>query len=435
MMIKILSGTDPEVKKLTAYTADYTSYEDQVKEVLSQVRQKGDEAVFAYTKQFDGCQIDSTNFLVTKEEIDAAYKLVDQKFVSSLQKAREQILKFHQKQLRYSWLEPEPDGTILGQLIRPLKRVGLYVPGGTASYPSSVLMNAIPAQVAGVKEIIMVTPPVKGTTTVNPYTLVAAREAGVTAIYKVGGAQAVGALAYGTKLVPKVDKITGPGNIYVTLAKKLVYGDVDIDMLAGPSEIVILADSEAKPSYVAADLLSQAEHDVLAAAILVTPSAELANQVKAEVEKQLNELPRQEIARESMVNKGALVVAGDMKEAIAIVNQLAPEHLELLVAEPVKLLGKIENAGAIFMGPYSPEPIGDYMAGPNHILPTGGTAKFYSPLNVDTFLKKSSVIYYSAESLMEHGLDTIILAEGEGLTAHANAVRVRLKDLGVEVSE
>jgi histidinol dehydrogenase len=319
---------------------------------------------------------------------------------------------------------------MLGQLIRPLKRVGIYVPGGTASYPSSVLMNAIPAQVAGVKEIVMVTPPIRGTTAVNPYTLVAAREAGVEFIYKMGGAQAVGALAYGTQSVSKVDKITGPGNIYVTLAKKLVYGEVDIDMLAGPSEIVILADQEANPVYIAADLLSQAEHDVLAASILVTPSEKLAHQVKLELARQLAELPRQDIARQALENKGAIVLTDDILAAIEMVNHLAPEHLELLVTEPFKLLGKIENAGAIFIGPYSPEPIGDYMAGPNHVLPTGGTAKFYSPLNVDTFLKKSSVIYYSAEALLENGRDTIILAEGEGLMAHANAVRVRLKDLG-----
>jgi histidinol dehydrogenase len=431
-MIKILAGKDAAVKNLTVYNKDYNTYEEQVKQVLTQVREKGDEAVFAFTRQFDGSQVNAGNFLVTQEEIDAAYHQVAERFIIALRKAREKITAFHQKQLRNSWLEPEADGTMLGQLIRPLKRVGIYVPGGTASYPSSVLMNAIPAQVAGVKEIIMVTPPIKGTISVNPYTLVAAREAGVTAIYKMGGAQAVAALAYGTQSVAKVDKITGPGNIYVTLAKKLVYGEVDIDMLAGPSEIVILADEEANPVYIAADLLSQAEHDVLAAAILVTPSEKLAEQVKRELARQLAELPRQEIAKKALANKGAIVITSDVPEAIEIVNHLAAEHLELLVAEPFRILGKIENAGAIFIGPYSPEPIGDYMAGPNHVLPTGGTAKFYSPLNVDTFLKKSSVIYYSAEALLENGGDTVILAEGEGLTAHANAVRVRLKDLGGE---
>ncbi|MBS4024620.1 MAG: histidinol dehydrogenase [Clostridia bacterium] len=429
-MINIISDKDLAAKNLTAYNADYNTYEKQVKEVLNQVREQGDEAVFAYTKQFDGSDVHADNFLVTQGEIDAAYDQVEEKFIAALRKARGKITAFHQKQLRNSWLEPETDGTMLGQLIRPLKRVGIYVPGGTASYPSSVLMNAIPAQVAGVKEIVMVTPPIRGTTAVNPYTLVAAREAGVEFIYKMGGAQAVGALAYGTQSVSKVDKITGPGNIYVTLAKKLVYGEVDIDMLAGPSEIVILADQEANPVYIAADLLSQAEHDVLAASILVTPSEKLAHQVKLELARQLAELPRQDIARQALENKGAIVLTDDILAAIEMVNHLAPEHLELLVTEPFKLLGKIENAGAIFIGPYSPEPIGDYMAGPNHVLPTGGTAKFYSPLNVDTFLKKSSVIYYSAEALLENGRDTIILAEGEGLMAHANAVRVRLKDLG-----
>ncbi len=434
-MIRTLLGRDPQVKNLLAYTGDYDIYEEKVKEVLKQVKSQGDEAVFAYTAKFDNSTIDQNSFQVSPEEIEQAYQQVDEGFITALKQAKDKITEFHRKQLRYSWLEPESSGTILGQLIRPLKRVGIYVPGGTASYPSSVLMNAIPAQVAGVKDIVMVTPPMQGTTTVNPYTLVAAQESGVTAIYKMGGAQAVGALAYGTASVEKVDKIVGPGNIYVTLAKKLVYGEVDIDMLAGPSEIIILADNTANPVYVAADLLSQAEHDVLAVSVLVTPSQELAEKVQEQLEIQLEKLPRVDIARESLANKGAVVVTEDMSEAIAIVNDLAAEHLELMVEQPFDILGKIENAGAIFMGKYSPEPIGDYIAGPNHVLPTGGTAKFYSPLNVDTFMKKSSVIYYSPASLQQYGPTAVTLAEGEGLGAHANAIKVRLADLGGEANE
>lgn len=434
-MIKVISGSDPQIKQLIAYTADYGTYEEQVREVLAKVRAEGDSAIYAYTEKFDGASINDDNFLVTAEEIKEAYQQVDDKFVTAVKAAKEKIYAFHQKQLRNSWLEPDSNGTILGQLIKPVKRAGIYVPGGTASYPSSVLMNALPAMVAGVKEIVMVTPPLKGTDQVNPYTLVAANEAGVTEIYKMGGAQAVAALAYGTNLVAKVDKIVGPGNIYVTLAKKLVYGDVDIDMLAGPSEIVILADEFANPAYVAADMLSQAEHDTLAASILVTTSKELIEKVQIEVANQLAQLPRQDIATESLKNKGAMVLADDLNQGIAVVNELAPEHLELLVQDPFNILGKIENAGAIFMGEYSPEPIGDYVAGPNHVLPTGGTAKFYSPLNVDTFLKKSSVIYYSAQSLLQDGPVAVTLAEGEGLDAHANAVKLRLADLGGGLSD
>ncbi|MDW7674747.1 MAG: histidinol dehydrogenase [Bacillota bacterium] len=429
-MIKVLSGNDPSINKLLAYNEDFDKYEQQVKDILNNIKARGDQAIFEYTAQFDGSSVNCQSFMVTEAEIEDAYKQVEEEFVTAIKKAYEKIAGFHRKQLRYSWLEPDSTGSILGQVIRPLKRVGLYVPGGTASYPSSVLMNAVPAQVAGVSEIVMVTPPLRGTTAVNPYTLVAAKEAGVTEIYKMGGAQAIGALAFGTETLAQVDKITGPGNIYVTLAKKQVYGVVDIDMLAGPSEIVILADENANPAYVAADLLSQAEHDTLAAAILVTPSQELADKVLLQLEEQLKLLPRSEIAEQSLRNRGAIVMVENIAAGIAIVNKLAPEHLEVLVAEPFGILGMIENAGAIFLGEYSPEPIGDYIAGPNHVLPTGGTARFYSPLNVDTFLKKSSVICYSKAALLADGPSVVTLAEGEGLSAHANAVRVRIKQLG-----
>lgn len=426
-MIKEYSAQDKDVKDLISYTEDYRDYEDQVRQILIDVKENGDSAVFDYTKRFDQSEIDETNFKVTPEEITSAYEKVDDKFLEALRVAAQKIAIFHKKQLRNSWLEPESDGTILGQLIKPLKRVGIYVPGGTASYPSSVLMNAIPAAVAGVKEIIMVTPPLKNSTEVNPYTLVAAKEAGVTEIFKMGGAQAVAALAYGTSSVEKVDKITGPGNIFVTLAKKLVYGQVDIDMLAGPSEIAIIADEKANPRFIAADLLSQAEHDVLASSILITPSRELAEQVKAELERQLKELPRKEVAEQSLQDKGAIILTEDLEEAIAISNNLAPEHLEVLTEEPFAILGKLENAGAIFLGENSPEPVGDYIAGPNHVLPTGGTAKFYSPLNVDTFLKKSSVICYSKSALEKTAEHVITLATKEGLDAHANSVRIRVE--------
>ncbi|MGF7185564.1 histidinol dehydrogenase [Desulfitispora alkaliphila] len=427
-MIKVLAASDDRVEELLAYNEDYDQYEQSVDEVLKAVKAQGDNAVFQLTEKFDGSIINQKNFKVSQEEFQQAYEYVDEKFLGAIREAVSSITAFHKKQLRNSWLEPEADGTIMGQIFRPISRAGIYVPGGSASYPSSVIMNAVPAKVAGVQEIVMVTPPEKNSSSVNPYTLVAAKEAGVTEIYKMGGAQAIAALAYGTESVSKVDLITGPGNIYVTLAKKKVYGIVEIDMLAGPSEIVIVADKEASPKYVAADLLSQAEHDPLAAAILVTPAKELVAKVQEELKLQLDQLSRKEIAHQSLADRGAIVLTEDLDESFKIANILAPEHLELLIKDPFGNLGKVENAGAIFLGENSPEPIGDYIAGPNHVLPTGGTAKFYSPLNVDTFMKKSSVISYSKEALRQKGEQAIVLAEREGLTAHANAVKIRIKN-------
>ncbi len=429
-MIKILNSSDQAIQKIIYKEyEDQEIYEERVKDILKGVSLKGDEAVIEFTARFDGATLTPETLRVSEEEIKEAYAKVDEKFVAAIRIARDNVTAFHQKQLNKSWLEPEADGTILGQLYLPLERVGIYVPGGTAAYPSSVLMNACPAIVAGVKEIVMVSPPSKDGT-MNPFTLVAAAEVGVTEIYKVGGAQAVAALAYGTKTIRKVDLITGPGNIYVTIAKKLVYGLVNIDMLAGPSEILIVADEKADPEYVAADLLSQAEHDVLAGSILLTPSKALAEKVKEEIEKQTAVLNRKEIIQQSLRDYGAIIITESIEEAIDLANQYAPEHLELAVDKPFELLGQIKNAGAIFLGSYSPEPVGDYIAGPNHVLPTGGTARFYSPLNVDTFMKKSSVIYYSKERLMKVGPDVVHLAETEGLDAHANAVKVRLKNNG-----
>ena len=398
-----------------------------VKEIVADIKSEGDAALLRYTARFDGASFESGQLRVTPEELQAAYGQVEESFVTAIRAAAANIRVFHARQKRNSWMDLQPDGTILGQIIRPLKRVGVYVPGGKAAYPSSVLMNVIPAQIAGVPEIVMVTPPsTGGTEGIDPYILVAAAEAGVNEMYRVGGAQAIAALAFGTETIAPVDKICGPGNIYVALAKREVYGAVDIDSIAGPSEIVVLADDTAEPAYVAADLLSQAEHDEMASAILVTPSQRLADKVAAEVERQLQALPRQAIARSSIENYGAIIVVESMEEGISIVNRLAPEHLEI-VAEDHRLLGSIENAGAIFLGPYSSEPVGDYFAGPNHIIPTNGTARFSSPVDVDDFIKKSSLIYYSKEALLRDGGTIIELARREGLEGHARAIEIRLE--------
>lgn len=396
--------------------------------IVDGVKKEGDAALLRYTEQFDGSKLTAQQLRVTQDDIDAAYGLVDEAFLIAIREAAVNIRRFHEKQLRNSWMDLQPDGTLLGQIMRPLKRVGVYVPGGKAAYPSSVLMNVIPAQVAGVPEIVMVTPPATGGKEgIDPFILVAAAEAGVKEIYRVGGAQAVAALAYGTETIVPVDKICGPGNIYVALAKRAVFGVVDIDSIAGPSEIAVLADGSADAAYIAADLLSQAEHDEMASSILVTPSRELADAVAAEVERQLADLPRQAIARSSIDNYGAVLLVDTLAEGIDVVNQLAPEHLEILTEDPMKLLAFIENAGAIFLGPYSSEPVGDYFAGPNHILPTNGTARFSSPVNVDDFLKKSSLIYYSKEALMANGDKIMTLARHEGLEGHARAIEIRLE--------
>jgi histidinol dehydrogenase len=396
-----------------------------VKNIISDIRSIGDNALRDYTEKFDRVKLDS--FLVTENEINEAYRKVDSEFISIVREAADNIRSFHEKQLRPSWMTTEENGSILGQKITPLDSVGVYVPGGTAAYPSSVLMNVIPAKVAGVKRIVMVSPP-NSEGILPAAVLVAAKEAGVEEIYKVGGAQAIGALAYGTESIASVDKITGPGNIYVALAKREVFGDVDIDMIAGPSEIAIIADDTARADEVAADLLSQAEHDPRACSVLVTPSMKLAEEVAVEVEKQLALLPRKDIASRSIEDYGVIYVTSSIEEAVETVNQLAPEHLEILTENGIELLGKIRHAGAIFIGRYSSEPVGDYFAGPNHVLPTNGTARFSSPLNVDDFQKKSSVIIYSEKALKDNGEKIAKFARMEGLEAHARAVELRLKN-------
>lgn len=405
----------------------YGAYEGKVNDILTQVRNRRDEAIFEYTKQFDGADICADNVLVTEQEIEEAYREVDPKLLEVIRKALVNIRSYHEKQRQFSWFDSEDSGIILGQKITPLKRVGVYVPGGKAVYPSSVLMNVLPAKVAGVDEIIMTTPPGKDGK-VYPSTLVAAREAGVDKIYKVGGAQAIAALAFGTESIPKVDKIVGPGNIYVALAKKAVFGYVSIDSIAGPSEIMVLADETANPRFVAADLLSQAEHDEMASAILVTTSETLAEAVSKEVDKFVETLSRKEIIERSLENYGYILVADSMDAAISTVNEIASEHLELVTKNPFETMTKIRNAGAIFIGEYSSEPLGDYFAGPNHVLPTNGTAKFFSPLSVDDFIKKSSIISYSREALEPVYRDIVQFAECEKLTAHANSIRVRFED-------
>lgn len=404
----------------------YTQYEERVNAILEKVKNEKDKAVFAYTKQFDGVEITTDTIQVTEAELQEAYEKVDPELIEIIRKAKKNIISYHEKQRRYSWFDSQPNGTMLGQKVTPLQRVGVYVPGGKAVYPSSVLMNVLPAKVAGVDEIVMVTPPGKDGK-VNPNTLVAAKEAGADVIFKVGGAQAIAALAYGTESIPKVDKIVGPGNIYVALAKKAVYGHVSIDSIAGPSEILVVADESANPRYVAADLLSQAEHDELASAILVTTSKKLAEAVSEQVEIFVEELSRTEIMRKSLDNYGYILVADTMDEVIDIANEIASEHLEIMTKNPYDIMMKIRNAGAIFIGEYSSEPLGDYFAGPNHILPTNGTAKFFSPLSVDDFVKKSSIIAYSREALEEVHEDIEKFATAEQLTAHANSIKVRFE--------
>lgn len=405
---------------------NYSQYENTVNEIIDSVRKNGDRAIFDYTLKFDKYALSADNIKVTREEIEEAYTMLDAGLVEVIRKSAENIRAFHAKQLRNSWFDAKEDGTILGMKITPIARAGVYVPGGKAAYPSSVLMNVIPAKVAGVSEIIMTTPP-GADGKVNPGTLVAADIAGVDTIYKVGGAQAIAAMAFGTASIPKVDKITGPGNIFVALAKKAVYGYVSIDSIAGPSEILVLADETANPRYVAADLLSQAEHDELASAILITTSRELAEAVSEQVDLFTSELSRKEIITKSLENYGYILLAEKMSDAIEAVNEIASEHLEILTSNPFEIMTRIKNAGAIFMGEYASEPLGDYFAGPNHILPTNGTAKFFSPVNVDDFIKKTSIISYSREALEKVHKDIETFAESEGLTAHANSVKVRFE--------
>ena len=405
----------------------YGQYEQTVNEIIENVKANRDKALFDYTMKFVQCTITAETIQVTREEIEEAYTKVNPDLVEVMKKSAANITKFHQKQLHNSWIAPEEDGTILGQKILPIEISGVYVPGGKAAYPSSVLMNVLPAKVAGVKRIIMTTPPGKDGK-VNPGTLVAADIAGVNEIYKVGGAQAIAAMAFGTESIPKVDKITGPGNIFVALAKKACFGFVSIDSIAGPSEILVLADETANPRYVAADLLSQAEHDELASAILITTSRELAEKVSVEVENFTKKLSREQIIRSSLDNYGNIFVAETMDEAIAAANEIASEHLEILTVNPFETMTKIKNAGAIFLGEYSSEPLGDYFAGPNHILPTNGTAKFFSPLNVDDFMKKTSIISYSKDALKKVHKDIELFAKEEGLTAHANSIKVRFEN-------
>ena len=405
---------------------NYDSYTEAVQAIVEDVKERGDEALFEYTRRFDGAELDADNVRVTEAEIREAMEQVEPGLLAVMKTSMENIRRYHEKQRRNSWFDAQPDGTILGQKVTALESVGVYVPGGKAVYPSSVLMNIVPAEVAGVKRIVMVTPPGKDGK-VNPVTLTAAYLAGATEVYKAGGAQAVAALAFGTRSIPRVNKIVGPGNIFVALAKKAVYGHVSIDSIAGPSEILVIADEGANARFVAADLLSQAEHDELASAILVTTSMELAEQVSREVDGFVRELSRGEIIQKSLDNYGYILVVDTLEEAVKTANSIAPEHLEIVTANPFEVMTKIQNAGAIFIGEYSSEPLGDYYAGPNHILPTNGTAKFFSPLGVDDFIKKSSIIYYSREALEKAHRDIEAFAESEHLTAHANSIRVRFE--------
>ena len=404
----------------------YGKFEAAVNDILLNVRTNKDEALFKYTKDFDKADINASNIVVTKEEIEEAYTKVDPALVDVIRKSLKNIKEYHEKQKQYSWFDSKPDGSILGQKVTPLARAGVYVPGGKAAYPSSVLMNVVPAKVAGVEQIIMCTPP-DHEGKVYPTTLVAANEAGVDVVYKAGGAQAIAAMAYGTESIPKVDKICGPGNIYVALAKKAVFGYVSIDSVAGPSEILVIADETANPRYVAADLLSQAEHDEMASAILITTSSELANKVSAEIDGFLKELSRSEIISKSLDNYGYILLVDDINEAVSVANDIASEHLEIVTKDPFNVMTKIKNAGAIFLGEYSSEPLGDYFAGPNHVLPTNGTAKFFSALSVDDFIKKSSIISYSREALEAIHNDIENFAAAEHLTAHANSIKVRFE--------
>ena len=412
----------------------YDQYAESVNEILNGVKEQGDRALFDYTKKFDQAEINAGNIQVTDQEIEEAYaSLENPDLVSVIRRSIKNIREYHEKQKQYSWFDSKPDGSILGQKVTALSRVGVYVPGGKAAYPSSVLMNVIPAKVAGVEEIVMVTPPSKDGK-VNPNTLVAAKEAGVDVIYKVGGAQAIGALAFGTESIPKVDKIVGPGNIFVALAKKAVFGYVSIDSVAGPSEILVIADETANPRYVAADLLSQAEHDELASAILVTTSEKLAQEVSSYIDMFVSKLKRKAILEKSLENYGYILVTKSMSDVIDVVNDIASEHLEIITENPFDVMTKIKNAGAIFLGAYSSEPLGDYFAGPNHVLPTNGTAKFFSPLGVDDFIKKSSIISFSREALAPLSDDIQKFARAEGLTAHANSIRVRFEEQDTDVN-
>ena len=406
---------------------NYGKFEAAVADILANVKEKGDEALFSYTKEFDKVEVTPETIRVTEAEIEEAYKAVDASLLEVIRKALVNIRSYHEKQRQNSWFTSTENGTMLGQKVTPLNRVGVYVPGGKAVYPSSVLMNIVPAKVAGVPHIVMTTPPGKDGK-VNPSTLVAAKEAGADEIYKVGGAQAIGALAYGTASIPKVDKIVGPGNIFVALAKKAVYGHVSIDSIAGPSEILVLADETANAHYVAADLLSQAEHDEMASAILITTSTELAQNVEKEIEGYLKVLSRKEIIEKSLENFGYILIAEDMDEAIEAANEIASEHMEIVTKNAFEVMMKVRNAGAIFIGEYSSEPLGDYFAGPNHVLPTNGTAKFFSALSVDDFIKKSSIVYYSRTALQEIHKDIIQFASSEQLTAHANSIAVRFEE-------
>ena len=429
MRIIALSGETKEIilqELLKRSPNNYSEYEDTVNQIIKRVREEGDQALFDYTQAFDRFSLTAENIRVTKEEIAKAYADLDPGFVEILRESAQNIRAFHEKQLRNSWFDPKEDGTILGMRVTPIARAGVYVPGGKAAYPSSVLMNVVPAKVAGVKSIVMTTPP-GADGKINPGTLVAADIAGVDEIYRVGGAQAIAALAFGTRSIPKADKITGPGNIFVALAKKAVYGHVSIDSIAGPSEILVLADGTANPRYVAADLLSQAEHDELASAILITTSKELAKKVSEEVDEFIKQLSRKEIIQKSLDNYGHILVAECMEEAIEAANEIASEHLEILTRNPFETMTHIRNAGAIFLGEYACEPLGDYYAGPNHILPTNGTARFFSPLNVDDFLKKTSIISYSRQALEQAHKKIETFAENEGLTAHANSIKVRFE--------
>lgn len=427
-VVELTENTKKDILRdlLKRSPASYQSYEQTVAEIIQDVKENGDKAVFAYTDKFDGFALTEDNIQVTEAEINEAYDMVPSEMITVYKKAAANIRDFHQKQLRNSWFDTKPDGSILGQRVTPIEKAGVYVPGGKAAYPSSVLMNIIPAKVAGVNQIIMTTPCNKEGK-VNPTTLVAADIAGADKIFKVGGAQAVAAMAFGTKSIPKVDKITGPGNIFVALAKKAVYGHVSIDSVAGPSEILVLADETANPRYVAADLLSQAEHDELASSILITTSKKLADEVLIHIDEFVKILDRKEIITKSLSNYGYILLAESMTDAIDAANEIASEHLEILTVNPFEVMTKIKNAGAIFLGEYSSEPLGDYFAGPNHILPTNGTAKFFSPLNVDDFIKKTSIISYSKDALSEVHKDIEAFAESEGLTAHANSIKVRFE--------
>lgn len=427
-IVKLTNDTKQNLLEnlLKRSTNDYSEYEKVVTDIIAAVKKRKEEAIFEYSLKFDKCVITKENFRVTKEEIAAAYEELDAYFIQVMKDSAANIRAYHEKQKRNSWFDAKEDGTILGQKITPMQKVGVYVPGGKAAYPSTTLMNVIPAKVAGVPNIIMTTP-ADADGKVNPATLVAADIAGVGVIYKVGGAQAIAALAYGTEMIPKVDKIVGPGNIYVALAKRAVYGHVSIDSIAGPSEILVLADESATPRYVAADLLSQAEHDELASAILITTSEELAKNVSDEIDRFVVVLERREIIQKSLDNYGYILVAPDMDTAVEAANEIASEHLEILTRNPFDTMTKIRNAGAIFLGEYSSEPLGDYYAGPNHVLPTNGTAKFFSPLNVDDYVKKSSIICYSREALEKVHEDIELFAEKEGLTAHANSIHVRFE--------